>query len=451
MTRFARSTGSKASNKREPECATPWSEMVSLLNTGNNDAGVEDDVDYGDFGGNDEDSNNVDEANVSDEQESESDHVELAEEILETNEVGKGENDDITTEGKAKKRKTEDIELVSSEAVSKKKKRKKSQKCKVCGGKDHLKMDCKDLSEERRKELQDLYSMKIERKGKGTGRKKNKKKEEEGQNTAEKSQSEETSGKTKNERGKYVRPLNHKPKATSFEKKPQQAQVNPYKKELKDRTGQVVGDGEGLFHGFRVKKEDVKRLKKLYYEMKNKGIPRTEIDVLIKKERRNAENELARLKKKVCLNCRKEGHWLAQCPLASHDGVVQTKSEKKELKPNSGLCFKCGSLDHSSKECKSKLKGENAYRFAVCFICKEEGHLAKACPDNPKGLYPKGGGCVFCGSVEHLKRDCTRKVEKDARAEFRADTIGANIEDEPDTTTKKAKKPKDKKAKVVAF
>ena len=29
------------------------------------------------------------------------------------------------------------------------------------------------------------------------------------------------------------------------------------------------------------------------------------------------------------------------------------------------------------RDCTSKLKRENAYRFAVCFICKEEGHLAK--------------------------------------------------------------------------
>jgi hypothetical protein len=53
------------------------------------------------------------------------------------------------------------------------------------------------------------------------------------------------------------------------------------------------------------------------------------------------------------------------------------------------LCFKCGSLEHTAKDCRSTLKREQAYRYAVCFICKESGHLAKACPDNPRGLYPK--------------------------------------------------------------
>merc|ERR1719315_810876 len=65
------------------------------------------------------------------------------------------------------------VELISQDEPSKKKKkRKKSEKCLVCGEKGHRKMDCTRLPEERRKELQDLYNMKVERKGKGTGRKK---------------------------------------------------------------------------------------------------------------------------------------------------------------------------------------------------------------------------------------------------------------------------------------
>ena len=76
----------------------------------------------------------------------------------------------------------------------------------------------------------------------------------------------------------------------------------------------------------------------------------------------------------------------------------------------------------------------------------------QACPDNPKGLYPKGGGCVFCGSVEHLKRDCPRKVEKDMAQGVRVGTIGNDLEEEPMMHVGKVKKIKQKKvSKVVAF
>lgn len=82
---------------------------------------------------------------------------------------------------------------------------------------------------------------------------------------------------------------------------------------------------------------------------------------------------------------------------------------------------------------RSKKKGEQAYEYATCFICHQTGHLAKACPDNPRGLYPKGGGCRFCGSVEHLKNDCPRKLQKDAKSEVRVGrtTFGDSLEDVP--------------------
>merc|ERR1712098_419670 len=57
----------------------------------------------------------------------------------------------------------------------KKKKKRNQNKCLNCKEKGHLKMNCPQLPEERRKELQELLQLKIERKGIGTGRKKNKK------------------------------------------------------------------------------------------------------------------------------------------------------------------------------------------------------------------------------------------------------------------------------------
>ena len=53
------------------------------------------------------------------------------------------------------------------------------------------------------------------------------------------------------------------------------------------------------------------------------------------------------------------------------------------------MFFQCGSSEHTSRDCESRLKGADAFAFATCFICRETGHLAKACPDNPKGIYPK--------------------------------------------------------------
>lgn len=49
-------------------------------------------------------------------------------------------------------------------------------------------------------------------------------------------------------------------------------------------------------------------------------------------------------------------------------------------------------------------------------MCKQKGHLSSHCKDNKLGIYPKGGGCRFCGSNQHLARDCrpTREADKGA-------------------------------------
>lgn len=54
---------------------------------------------------------------------------------------------------------------------------------------------------------------------------------------------------------------------------------------------------------------------------------------------------------------------------------------------------------------------QDALPYAKCFVCDGKGHLAGQCPENTKGLYPNGGGCRFCGQVDHLAKDC--KVTKD--------------------------------------
>lgn len=145
------------------------------------------------------------------------------------------------------------------------------------------------------------------------------------------------------------------------------------------------------YDGFPIKKEDAVRLDELKKNLFAKGIPRDEIKKIMKLQRRNAEKALSRAKKHVCFNCRKSGHNLSECP-DLHQGE------------GTGICFKCGSTEHTHFECRVTKKQD--FKFAHCFICKEQGHISNQCPDNPRGLYPKGGACKLCGDVTHLKRFC---------------------------------------------
>ncbi|KAI8871349.1 hypothetical protein GQ42DRAFT_109241, partial [Ramicandelaber brevisporus] len=105
-------------------------------------------------------------------------------------------------------------------------------------------------------------------------------------------------------------------------------------------------------------------------------------------------------RKTVCFHCRKIGHSVGECPDAPES--VKTSSEEN-TGAVSGICFKCGSSEHTARQCRKKT---DDFKFAMCFICRQQGHISAQCPQNEKGLYPNGGGCAYCGSVQHLARDC---------------------------------------------
>ncbi|KAH1016386.1 hypothetical protein HUJ04_007613 [Dendroctonus ponderosae] len=181
--------------------------------------------------------------------------------------------------------------------------------------------------------------------------------------------------------------------------KPRDKKIHPSRKQksetlfLNGRTIEV-----DYVDGFPVKKEDAQRLETLRKEMISKGLPRSEIDIALKLERRRAERSFARAKKSVCFKCRQSGHLLSECPELDKGEMADTSG--------TGICFKCGSTEHTHYECKV-VRGME-FKFASCFICKEQGHIAKQCPDNQRGLYPNGGACKVCGDVTHLKKDCPK-------------------------------------------
>ena len=144
MTRFARSKGSKASNERVEEEATPWEELKSTMapppskKFKYNVEDIEDD--------------NIENGEVDEENSEQSSDESEAEQ--ETNKFIENE------------KKVQEEPMAAAEPEVLKKKRKRSQnKCLNCKQPGHLKRECPDLSEERRKELQDLVQMKVERKG----------------------------------------------------------------------------------------------------------------------------------------------------------------------------------------------------------------------------------------------------------------------------------------------
>lgn len=110
----------------------------------------------------------------------------------------------------------------------------------------------------------------------------------------------------------------------------------------------------------------------------------------INQEKRQLEldNSNGSAKRKVCLNCRKPGHRVQNCP---------------ETGDHKSICYNCGSSEHGLKECTAP---SSNFAHATCFVCKEKGHLAGQCPKNERGVYPNGGSCRFCGSTKHLARNC---------------------------------------------
>lgn len=110
-----------------------------------------------------------------------------------------------------------------------------------------------------------------------------------------------------------------------------------------------------------------------------------------------------------CFVCREAGHSAKDCPESVGTGNDALAAPGSKLgKDTVGICFRCGSTEHTLSKCKRPPTSSGSeLPYATCYICTEKGHLASKCPKNKdRGIYPNGGDCKICHSVEHLAKDC---------------------------------------------
>lgn len=193
-----------------------------------------------------------------------------------------------------------------------------------------------------------------------------------------------------------------------------------------------------------------------------------------KRERRRMEKQLKRFrlkeKSQKCGFCGEQGHAASGCSRRVTETVF-------------GACRQCGSTDHIGENCKkqetifdpsSKLcKGEdneeadcpsdddddNDVSSQRCPLCHERGHQVKGCPDNPRSIYPRGGSCKDCGSVEHKTKLCPTRQSIQDLEEVKVGTVSFGSNESADAFEEESQmrhnnvkmKTKKNKTKIVIF
>lgn len=136
-----------------------------------------------------------------------------------------------------------------------------------------------------------------------------------------------------------------------------------------------------------------------------------------KSAHRRDKREEERMAATRCFACRQMGHSANKCPntlTSANTTMAKVNVTKKEA--SLICCYRCGSTEHSLAKCtKPAPEYGSDLPFASCFICGKKGHISSKCDLNQdRGIYPNGGCCLLCQSVDHLAKDCHLRAKTSA-------------------------------------
>ena len=194
--------------------------------------------------------------------------------------------------------------------------------------------------------------------------------------------------------------------------------IEKIEKKLKDISDKKNSEKnkEDIDSDKKHKKRYISKLQKLKKCLKDEGGINARIKLLKQKARKlrttkkKIEENLGNLKNslKRCLNCKKRGHVVEDCPFKNDENNEDSKGNNND----EAICYNCGSHDHGLYKCDKPVDYNNLL-YALCFKCKKRGHISANCPENENGIYIHGGSCFVCGAKDHLAKNCPQKQAKE--------------------------------------
>lgn len=229
--------------------------------------------------------------------------------------------------------------------------------------------------------------------------------------------------------------------------------IEKIEKKLKDISDKKNSEKnkEDIDSDKKHKKRYIAKLQKLKKCLKDEGGINARIKLLKQKARKlrttkkKIEENLGNLKNslKRCLNCKKRGHVVEDCPFKNDENNEDSKGNNND----EAICYNCGSHDHGLYKC-DKPVDYNNLPYALCFKCKKRGHISANCPENENGIYIHGGSCFVCGAKDHLAKNCPQKQAKEEAYKSQRPKKEKNDENKKNVEKKekiKKKKKEDKK------